>query len=184
LVLEFSRDGGRSLVIIEAKLGAQKSSTDGEELPLSEDDVADQLAKYFIDAANGRDRRGARVPDRVDVVYLTHHLFAPVEELVASHRVMPRAVAGDLFWLSWRDVERTVHLELERAVGGRHHALRSLGAVLVQEGFGRFRGAWSPPESPAPPSVPQPVFWTTGYRWHWPGLVGPVPERVFFDEGR
>ena len=94
LVLEFSREGTRSLVIIEAKLGAEKSSTDGEALPLTEDAIADQLAKYFIDAIHGRDRRGAHVPHRVDVVYLTHHLFAPVEDLAASHRAMPRAVAG------------------------------------------------------------------------------------------
>jgi hypothetical protein len=180
LVLEFRQAAGRSLLILEAKLGAPKSSTDDENTSVDEEAVVDQLAKYYRDAARGLDRPGAGPPDRVDVVYLTHHLFAPEQDLADSHRSMRRTVAGDLFWLSWRDLERTVRHELQGAVGSRQRALRSLGAVLAQEGFARFDGAWSRAEVTSPPAPPR-VFWTGGYRWRGPGRVSRVPEKVFFN---
>jgi hypothetical protein len=186
-VLEFQDGPRRSLLIVEAKLGAPKSSEDdGTELP-EEGAVVDQLGKYFRDAVHGRDRKDGGRPHRVDVVYLTHHAVVPRDDLAASHRVvasMRGAAAGDLYWLSWRDLERTAAAEAAAAEPGRREALGSLRAVLVQEGFAQFRGAWTPIEPAALPMPPPTVFWTNRFAWRGPGHVGSVPTRVFFDRER
>lgn len=181
LVLEFCSEAGRSMVIIEAKLGAPKSSSDDPACDgAAAGETRDQLAKYFHDAVAARDRRGSPIPLRVDVVYLTHHTFAPVEDLRESRRAMGAGrspVAGDLYWLSWSHVEQAIRVALASAAGGRARALESVGSVLRQEGFERFSGAWSHDRATALEMPPQ---WFVHYWWRAPRRVRTPPEGPVF----
>jgi hypothetical protein len=144
LVLEFTSDGhSRSLIIVEAKLGAPKSSID--ESGVVGDETKDQLAKYFTDAVNGHDRPTRLRPNRVDVVYLTHHSGAPMSELADSLRGM-RTVGGPaaLYWLSWVDIQTSLRAQLQGATGALRRAISSVAAVLERVGYGAFSGAWQP----------------------------------------
>jgi hypothetical protein len=183
LVFEFRREGRCSLIVIEAKLGGVKSSTDDADVAREDGASRDQLAKYFNDAAHGRDRSSAPRPDRVDVVYLTHHPSAPMEDLEESYRAMRGVGGGGLYWLSWWDVARTVQLELETAEGARGRGLASFNAVLDQAGFGCFRGTWCPANVSAPPPSPRRVFFTPTFIWRGSGRIAAAPELVFFKRG-
>lgn len=151
LVLEYRRDNGfRSLLIVEAKLGAPKSSTDiGGALGGS---TRDQLGKYYWDAVTGRDQPGARLPERVDVIYLTHHSGPPIADLRESWKAITPSGSGPalgaLYWLSWFDVEEALR-NLAGTVGSRERAFASAAAVLRQGGYERFSGTWHP-DPPVP----------------------------------
>ncbi|MBL8918121.1 MAG: hypothetical protein JNJ54_04600 [Myxococcaceae bacterium] len=86
-------------VIIEAKLGAEKSGT-GE--VSTEDRSGDQLAYYLLHEAD-------RAPLRpTALLYLTHHGAMPYAALRESAEELIRQgrehLAQQLFWVSWKDV--------------------------------------------------------------------------------
>ena len=87
-------DGGRRLVVVEAKRGAGKSG----------EGSFDQLARQ---AWNGRTLAG-KERRMVGLVYLTAHHVRPDDDLNASRRAMREHFGmhdpPPLWWLSWRDL--------------------------------------------------------------------------------
>lgn len=166
IVLEFELEHTRSLVIVEAKLGAPKSGADVE--PAGPEETNDQLAKYYRDAAAGKDRRSGPVPARVDVVYLTHHTIAPENDLAASLAAMRSGAAivpGELYWISWTEVHATLRRALAYADGPRARALASAAAVLERGGYAGFTGAWEPRGAFRPAKA---EGWFPRWSWHGP----------------
>jgi hypothetical protein len=185
LVLEFTREeGARSLVIIEAKLGAPKSSIGDAAADEAEGRPSrDQLAKYRYVAARGEERPSAPRPSRVDVVYLTHHPAPPIDDLQASFDVMSRevvqGVVTNLYWLGWSDIELSLREELKRESGARARALLSVASVLQQAGYQCFTGSWRA-EAPEPPHEPMP--WRFFRSWRLALTLPPLGGRIFWRE--
>ncbi len=145
-VLMYRRGHIVGRVIVEAKLGAEKSGTG----VVSEDGTrGDQLARYLRGEAEDHPATA------VWLIYLTHHAACPRVEVEASELHLSGRDGRDdlrdrLFWLSWRDVEAALHdlgdtlpwTEL-RAVFKLVSMHRFRGMRL--EAVGRLDGHWAYP---------------------------------------
>lgn len=118
-------------VIVEAKLGADKSSFGAIDRDARS---GDQLAYYFLEAV----RIGAEHP--CALLYLTHHGAMPRESLRESTRVLAQHSRGEsvgrFFWLSWRDVHEVLVEEHARSVSG---PLADVCRLLERVRMFRFR---------------------------------------------
>ena len=182
LILEFRPpNGNRSLVIIEAKLGAAKSSVDdAANGPL---EPRDQLAKYWWDATAGRDRPGTPLPTLVEVLYLTHHPTAPLDDLASSMAAMKRmnqSQSPALYWLGWSDIERSLRMDLRGAgaQGALARAFRSAAEVLARADLVAFAGAWRP-EGLATITIPA-SGWRFRRSWRPPRPLPVLTDPIFW----
>ena len=95
-------------VLVESKLWSGKSG--GAGLGIA-DEPRDQLARYLLDEIEND-------PSTV-LLYLTHHLVLPEEDLAESVRCLEAAGRADLaprlLWSSWRHVERELARTAERS---------------------------------------------------------------------
>lgn len=163
-------------VVIEAKLGAKKSSVDAG--PIGEDeDTWDQLAKYQREAA------GLWPSAPVVVIYLTHSVVAPIEELAASlAKMRPSPAQGlvpSLAWSTWRDVDASLR-GLAATTQDRALATYALGLaeVLRAAGMHRFTGHWN--RAVLCPRRPACIFWKTrGYQWGRATVVGRPTKAIY-----
>ncbi len=153
-------DGRRSVLLIEVKLHAGKSShaTDGGA-------VSDQLAKYWLHLV----RHAARIQaSALGIVYVTKALSLPTEEFDASQlelRIKGHA-PGRLYWVSWRRFTSAINAAdspLLRDVIALMHEHWNLGEVEM--------APW-----PAPLRPPAP--WTFTSAWEW-DPSGPLPAWSF-----
>jgi hypothetical protein len=164
ILLGFRRAGADlARLIIEIKIGADKSSEDSPEGPLEQPETTnDQLAKYQHLALE----RWPGTP--VTVVYLTHHGHRPEKDLETSlaRMKMPSCQGSTplLVWRSWRDVECDLGALADRRDDRSFNVYaRGLADVLRSLSLFRFRGVWQrstgAPGSETPPS---PLWWKPG----------------------
>lgn len=134
--LQLSSDHARPVhLLYEAKLGAPKTGTGLVDL---ERGVGDQLAFYML--ATSRAFPGHDIA----LLYVTHHAAFPWEDFSETTEALlaegRRDLADQLFWLSWRDLERP--LALSASEMGRDFAevlrrvrMMRFGGVDVRERF-------------------------------------------------
>ncbi len=175
-------DALRAIIVFEAKLGAPKSGVDEADRDdgrVPAPNEGDQLARYFAHAA--------KPGFSTTIVYLTHHLLPPEEELRFSFAAMRRRVEcarpEQLRWLSWRHVEKL----LREATVPTHEVsfkrcVESVAGVLRSVGFHSFRGHWAELVSVLQPQPPK-IWWQVGppraYRWSEVDSFSRAPSRFY-----
>jgi len=132
VVIELDTDSGTLLLLVEAKLGAEKSGQ-GER---------DQLMRQSAQGLREACRRRAEF---AGVLYLTADSVRPQEDLDASRRELDRqGLAGShLGWLRWGGAFEAARAAKDRAEPMLAACLDDLLAVLAHAGLARFCG-WEP----------------------------------------
>jgi hypothetical protein len=176
VIVEGPQDKPTRVVGFEAKYESGKSDA---QRTGSSDEASDQLDEYWRGlsehAFSGPATIGKPAPrlEAVQLVYVTAHLCAPLEDLRASlMRLAEHGHQVEIAWLSWRDLFHVV--EAGFGPGAERRILADLKALLERKGLLPFMGVLNlrPPLVPSrvdfyrpahwarpPAALPSPLFW-------------------------
>jgi hypothetical protein len=166
---------GRFAVLIEVKLGSEKSSLASEGSV-----VTDQLAKYWLKL------RALAGEGALGVVYITKHAAMPESDLAASEEdANKQHDAPRFYWTHWRELTR-----IAKANESQSAILRDLTTVLANAfELPSIQTSWSWAAAPARCAEWTLSAWTWSpapavddawrFSWRWPTSPTPAPQWRF-----